>query len=736
MSPDKPAEHIKTNDSYFQPVTTARRYRFGLLLAGLLCLAPVFSQAEEMVFTRPALLADVVDGERYKDLVVPQDVEGTLRLVLEGGDGGRVDAVDVPGCLFDNDEVALGGLGARVDTTFLVGSGAGMISPGSTIRFIIGDAGESRLNLNGGDGGSGTGVYLLPPGGDPNAENDWVLLAGAGGGGGGTVECTGLGPLAALNGDDGGNGRNDLDGLGDVRNGADSDDPGVDYGRGGNFTDDGGAGGESSEDPGAFNCFAAGGGGGTSSAGGGGTFGGEKATYRGGGSGVWGGGGRNGFCGSSEYGGGGGGYSGGGAGDAAGGGGSFKTTVYPNTGPPILSRTRNILLSRDGLAQYALTGSTVFRISQDTIISSNDRVLEGDTWIIQAGVVVTIANNVVFDIAGTLENFGTVVNKGTLRNQEAFNNKPGGTIINQTIRPQNFNNIGTLTNQGAFYQCFGTRSGANPVGNPVVENMCYLGPDAHGESECRSRLGGSWIDSIDRCAINSYQLKAGPGLTIGRDTSLEVSGILTIDAGATLNVLGSLVNFGVINNCGTLSGSPPIFNPARDCVQSADAVLCNEIIGGSWDVGARLCRASGFTLESGEQLGIPPGYVLILTGTLTNFGMLDNEGQIRAQNVRNGDGSWLLNRGEMLLEPDSNTGIPGSVTNSGFFDNYGLLDVSNASFTNAPELIEGFFDFGSLVLRCESTYLGELPPGEPSEFYELCEDIFADGFEASVPVDP
>jgi len=122
----------------------------------------------------------------YQDLVIPVDPSiSKVSFTLEGGDGGYARVHD---SLFGDDYVvfANGGSGASVSATFAIGSGAGQIPHGSTIRFVVGGSGASGnsggvlgAGFDYGGGGGGTAVLFRPPGGSGFS---WLAVAGGGSG--------------------------------------------------------------------------------------------------------------------------------------------------------------------------------------------------------------------------------------------------------------------------------------------------------------------------------------------------------------------------------------------------------------------------------------------------------------------------------------------------------------------------------------------------------------------------
>src|SRR6188768_2445213 len=132
----------------------------------------------------------------YQDFVIPNNSLITkIRFSLTGADGGAAKlnmGESAPGLGFIPVRTysSGGGSGAVVNGTFLVGSGAGKIPLGSTVRFIIGEKGQTGTDNIGivsdagtgseyGGGGGGSAILYRRPG-----TTTWTLLAVAGGGGG------------------------------------------------------------------------------------------------------------------------------------------------------------------------------------------------------------------------------------------------------------------------------------------------------------------------------------------------------------------------------------------------------------------------------------------------------------------------------------------------------------------------------------------------------------------------
>lgn len=329
-----------------------------------------------------------------KDFTVPSGFQGRLTLQVEGADGGNSRAI-YGTFLGDITAFGVGGPGARVTASFDVGSAPWDIPPGSTLRFIIGEKGESgnetivagvsqptseANNGRGGGGGGGTGVYFKKPN-----TTEWILLIGAGGGGGAysdsieLIPVSGDGYYGRYNGDDeghlwnGGEGGGLGPGDGGVYNsatGKGSPGESVNTSGGGGGTGGSSPAYDSGEDDWKFSRVRGGGkatptgisSGGTRSSGIGGFT-------RIGGSG-WGGGGGS----ISGSGGGGGGMSGGGGGGFAaggGGGGAYISSYYGNYYYyQFRAGQSEARLPRNGLVRYDLTSE--YSIAPASILKNAD----------------------------------------------------------------------------------------------------------------------------------------------------------------------------------------------------------------------------------------------------------------------------------------------------------------------------------------------------------------------------
>lgn len=296
----------------------------------------------------------IISGERnvefnnsYTDLLIPVNLPAAvyaLRLVAKGGDGGVADG--------RGDCNGNGGVGATIVQTFrLSPEGAGLI-PGSTLRFIVGGAGESPSTNDltralGAGGGGGTGILLKTP-----TSGGFGLLMAAGGGGGG-YSGTAFG--ACVTKRNGGGGSVSFSGSsGSGNNAGSGGSPGNGGNRGG-LTGilSGGGGGANTQGQDIDCAFTSDRGGGKA----GGQTGGQggisctSAFSMDGGFGYGGGGAGK----EAGAGGGGGGYAGGGGGGeegGGGGGGSFYNIIYPGLLSSNVASGGNTSSPANGVARY------------------------------------------------------------------------------------------------------------------------------------------------------------------------------------------------------------------------------------------------------------------------------------------------------------------------------------------------------------------------------------------------
>jgi len=148
-------------------------------IAMMLCLLPA------TMWAQPALNADnnihfVNYNGSFQDFTVPVSA-AFITLSIKGGDGGSARAFYDDGISISASCTSPGGKGATVTAQFAVGDGTNQIPPGSIIRFIIGNAGESGNNFtfSAGGGGGASGILYKAPGAP-----SFTPLTIAGGGGG------------------------------------------------------------------------------------------------------------------------------------------------------------------------------------------------------------------------------------------------------------------------------------------------------------------------------------------------------------------------------------------------------------------------------------------------------------------------------------------------------------------------------------------------------------------------
>ncbi len=200
-----------------------------LITLALVCASPFIWGQSTLTLNNNVHL--IQQSGTYEDWVIPSFVGSYdhIEFTLKGGDGGRR---RVPNLCRKK-----GGEGATVVARFRIGTGAGQLQPGGTIRFIVGEKGSNQTSnaVRGAGGGGGSGILYLAPSGSHTSSNDypardfslastsWVMLAVAGGGGGAGSSgiCNGSGGdggQAGVDGSDGkgGGGSGGIDGVNGV----------------------------------------------------------------------------------------------------------------------------------------------------------------------------------------------------------------------------------------------------------------------------------------------------------------------------------------------------------------------------------------------------------------------------------------------------------------------------------------------------------------------------------------
>lgn len=243
------------------------------------------------------------------------------------------------------------------------------------------------------------------------------------------------------------------------------------------------------------------------------------------------------------------------------------------------------------------------------------------------------------NFGGTLTNNigGTLTNGGTLYNDGTLNNNVGGTLTNSGT----LINDGTLYNDGTLNN-FGTLISSNDVNaGTIINNGFHLGPIIN---------EGTYINSGE-VRIPDFAFTTNRG------------GVMTNNVGAVMNI-ASLSNGEVGTSVGGTINNQGTFNII---------VFNNGELSGELSGGARVDNSKGSLFNNSGTLNVgtaslSEGDSFNGGGSFSNTGgTLDNSGYVRIRGT-------LTNYGFRM---------PSIVNNSGLIDNYGTLENRFGTLNNS-----------------------------------------------------
>lgn len=298
----------------------------------------------------------------------------------------------------------------------------------------------------------------------------------------------------------------------------------------------------------------------------------------------------------------------------------------------------------------------------------------------QAGATIDIRAGGTFNnfTGGTLNNDGTFRNSGFLSSDAAINNsgalanQAGGTILNTN----DINSTGTFDNAGllrnfdtATFEAGSTTT--NQTGG-TIENRNAL--DNRGDMTLES---GSVIENNESASLlrnfSTGTITMESGSLVENSRSLNNSGALEVQAGATLDNAG-----GTINNNGTTT--------FRDgAVFDNTGGIVNNDIGGTLAIEGAIANAGTMRIDDGSTLAIDGG-TLNNNGTILNDGGFDNLGT-------------FANSGLYEHRANADASIGGSIVNTGTFDGGGGVtltgDISGSGTFQGSVTMGGTFGPGN-----------------------------------------
>ena len=345
--------------------------------------------------------------------------------------------------------------------------------------------------------------------------------------------------------------------------------------------------------------------------------------------------------------------------------------------------------------------------SEDTTILDDTTIEDGNTWLVESGVTLTIESNVqlILDFEGTLINKGTISispesellnadgilsntglienkgeltiqssammhNKGTINNYNWFedegtlNNMDAGIINNNqgsvfaigTTSPNHvdgvFNNDGLIENKGKVTIRI----------NGIFNNTGVFINENNFENE-------GTLNNMDAGIINNDQVTefsiAGEVGIINNDGLIENKGNLTIERGAILNNKGTLNNYNWFDNEGTLNNMDAGIIHNNHESDLAVAIPTPYFLPGS-SISDDLIENKDGLIENKDGITIRISGYVKNEGIVNNDGLIENRGDFKHHNG--------LLRGESVIhiQPDS-------------FDDEGALNDNSDSEVIAQE---------------------------------------------------
>ncbi|MDR1732254.1 MAG: hypothetical protein LBR61_09220, partial [Synergistaceae bacterium] len=247
---------------------------------------------------------------------------------------------------------------------------------------------------------------------------------------------------------------------------------------------------------------------------------------------------------------------------------------------------------------YSPNGSLGFLTSPDLTYPTPRTVILSNDLTIPAGATLTVPETYTLTVTSghSIHNLGLIVNKGAV----GATISGGGAVIT-------FNNkVGSV------------------AGNAVLSGGFYLAPD------------------------EILEIPSGAKVTVPAGVRATNDGKIVVRAGGELNVTGTLIDNGLIQNWGTINGASNISGIGGTLTWNGTD---------TWTASASAPLPEGFTIGKGEKLVVPTGATAIVSIRTT----IINDGTIDVQS-----GGKLLVYGTLISN--------GTVTNNGIVDNKGTIN--------------------------------------------------------------
>ena len=217
--------------------------------------------------------------------------------------------------------------------------------------------------------------------------------------------------------------------------------------------------------------------------------------------------------------------------------------------------------------------------------------------------IVTMSSSV--NNSGVIANFGTLTVSATLTNTgDVFNQNimvfTSTAVVNNNGMFENFGGTVTLDQGGQFNTNFaaGNAHFNNEQGTFTVNGSFTNLGDAHQSTNGVMEISGTLTNTGDDAFFDNRigaTIANNSGATLrnnsGSTLTNDFGATITNDFGATITNIGTIINNGVILECGTYTGNLPTPNGLVTCIITEDTMISQDL---TYPCGSTLTVNSGF----------------------------------------------------------------------------------------------------------------------------------------------